>query len=154
MSITIAQERPDSPDAAQLIAELDAVLAPHYPVQSRHGYSIDKLLREGVAFFIARVDGTPAACGGVLLIPGEYAEVKRMYVRPSYRGGGLGRLMLEHLIWYAQENAMQTLRLETGIFQTEAIGLYEKIGFQRIPPFGPYTSDPVSVCFEKKLSLP
>lgn len=152
MSITIAQERPDTPDATQLIAELDAVLAPHYPVQSRHGFSVDRLLQEGVAFFIARVEDRAAACGGILLSADEYAEIKRMYVRPEYRGGGLGRLMLEHLAWFALEQNIHTLRLETGIFQTEAISLYEKMGFQRIPPFGPYTDDPVSICYEKKLN--
>ena len=43
------------------------------------------------------------------------------------------------------------LRLETGIFQREAIGLYESSGFYRIPPFGSYKFDPLSVYFEKKL---
>jgi hypothetical protein len=43
------------------------------------------------------------------------------------------------------------LRLETGIYQLEAIGLYERCGFQRIPPFGDYKADPLSVFFEKRL---
>jgi putative acetyltransferase len=44
------------------------------------------------------------------------------------------------------------LRLETGIYQTEAIGLYERWGFQRRPPFGEYRVDPNSVYFEKALA--
>jgi hypothetical protein len=43
------------------------------------------------------------------------------------------------------------LRLETGIHQSEAIGLYERFGFQRIPPFGDYQEDPLSIFFEKHL---
>jgi putative acetyltransferase len=47
---------------------------------------------------------------------------------------------------------LRVLRLETGVFQTEAIGLYQSFGFRRIPPFGPYFEDPVSLCMEKRLA--
>ncbi|TAK02103.1 MAG: GNAT family N-acetyltransferase [Chloroflexota bacterium] len=149
MAIEITETRADSPDAVGLIEELEAHLAPQYPVESRHGFSVEKLLRDGVAFFVARVDGAPAACGGVLLVPGEYAEVKRMYVRPAFRGQGLGRAVLEHLAGHARANRFTILRLETGIHQVEAIAMYERAGFHRIPPFGPYRDDPLSRCYER-----
>jgi GNAT superfamily N-acetyltransferase len=152
MPTVIVEERADSPDAMQLIAELDDVLNPLYAAESRHGYSVEKLLREGVAFFVMRHDGTPAGCGGIKLVGTEYAEVKRMYVRPKFRGLGLGKLMLHHLAAYAQQNGVKVLRLETGIHQKEAISLYERFGFQRIPPFGEYFEDPVSLCYEKRLT--
>src|SRR5687767_11094671 len=102
--ITITEERPDSPDAKLLIDELQTYLNPEkYPDESRHGYSVEKLLREGVAFFIMRQDGNPAGCGGIKLFGMEYGEVKRMYVRPQYRGLGLGKLMLDHLAAYASD---------------------------------------------------
>jgi putative acetyltransferase len=50
----IAAERADSADAAPPINELEAELAQHYPAESRHGYSVEKLLREGVAFFASQ----------------------------------------------------------------------------------------------------
>jgi len=153
MSITIVEERPDTADATQLIAELEAHLAPLYPAESRHGFSIEKLLREGVAFFVTRYDGVAAGCGGINLYGTEYAEVKRMYVRPQFRGFGLGKRMLTQLAEYSQQHGVAVLRLETGIHQTEAIGLYERFGFQRIPPFGAYREDPLSVFFEKRLNL-
>ena len=153
MAVVITQERPDSPDASQLIYELEEHLAAHYPSESRHGFSVDKLLREGVAFFVARHDDTPAGCGGVKLLDTEYGEVKRMYVRPQFRGLGLGKLMLNHLADYTHQYGINILRLETGIYQTEAISLYERFGFQRIPPFGPYYEDPLSICYEKRLTL-
>jgi putative acetyltransferase len=59
--------------------------------------------------------------------------------------------MLEHLKSYAQEHVVRLLRLETGIYQREAIGLYERMGFRRIPPFGEYIDDPLSVFFERKI---
>src|SRR5919112_1293218 len=93
----IAAARADSPDAVPLISELEAELAQHYPAESRHGYSVEKLLREGVAFFVARVQGRPAGCGGVQIFGTEYAELKRMYVRPEFRGRRIGTLMLDFL---------------------------------------------------------
>jgi len=153
MSITIAEVRPDSAEAVQLISELDAHLWQQpYPQESRHAFSVEKLVREGVVFFIAYVAGQPAACGGLKVFGQAYGEVKRMYVRPSYRGLGLGKAILQHLAEVAQGRQVNVLRLETGIYQTEAIGLYERFGFQRRPPFGEYKEDPLSVYFEKLLA--
>ena len=108
-------------------------------------------MREGVAFFVTRYAGEPAGCGGLKLFGTEYGEVKRMYVRPAYRGLGLGKEMLSHLAAHARERQVGLLRLETGIYQTEAIGLYERYGFQRRPPFGEYREDLMSVYYEKAI---
>ena len=152
MSVVIAEERPDSPDAVALIGELDDHLGALYAVESRHGFSVEKLLRDGVNFFVARDGGRPAGCGGVLLVGREYAELKRMYVRPAFRGRRIGRLILDHLVEYARQHGLRVIRLETGIHQREAIALYEARGFRKIPPFGPYRDDPVSLCYELRLS--
>jgi putative acetyltransferase len=152
MSVVITNEPPDSEAAMELIAELEAHLSPLYPSESRHGYSVEKLLREGVAFFVIRYDGLPAGCGGLQLFGSEYGEVKRMYVRPAFRGLGLGKLMIEHLAAYASAQGVGCLRLETGIHQHEAIGLYERMGFEQIAPFGAYRDDPLSRFYEKPLS--
>lgn len=151
MSPIITPERPDTPDAVALIEELETHLASRYPAESRHGFSVEKLLREEVAFFLLRDEGTPAACGGIKLFGTEYGELKRMYVRPRFRGRGFGKLMLDHLADHARHHGVPLLRLETGIHQSEAIGLYERWGFQRIPPFPPYWEDPLSRCYEKRL---
>ena len=147
----ITAERPDTPDARVLIAELEAELSPHYPAASRYGYSVQKLLDQGVVFFITRHDNTPAGCGGIQLFGTEYGELKRMYVRPQFRGLGLGRLMLSRLEGYAREHGIDLVRLETGIHQQAAIRLYERGGYARIPPFPPYFEDPVSRCYEKRI---
>jgi GNAT superfamily N-acetyltransferase len=151
MPTVITAERPDTDDATALITELDAHLIPMYPAESHHGYSVEKLLREPVAFFVLRHEGLAASCGGIQLFGDEYGEVKRMYVRPQYRGLGFGKQMLNHLAEYARQQGVAVLRLETGIYQAEAIGLYERFGFQRIPPFGEYKIDPLSVFFEKRI---
>jgi putative acetyltransferase len=151
MSVVIADQRPDSRDAVALIAELDAILTPLYPTESRHGYSVEKLLRQGVIFFIIHVDEAPAGCGGVQYFEQEYGELKRMYVRPQFRGRRLARMLLEHLANHARQRGVELLRLETGIHQREAIALYTSFGFSRIPPFGSYREDPNSLCFEMRL---
>ena len=152
MTITITAEAAHTEDAQLLIAELDGILAPHYPDESRHGYSVDKLIAQGVAFFIIRAAGVPAACGGVQIVGAEYGELKRMYVRPQFQGVGLAKIMLDHLTGYARGQKIEVLRLETGIYQHEAIGLYEKWGFSPIPPFGPYQPDPNSLFYEKRIA--
>lgn len=151
MSPIITLERPDTPDAVALIDELESHLASRYPAESRHGFSVEKLLREEVAFFLLRARGIPAACGGIKLFGTEYGEIKRMYVRPQFRGRGFGKLILDHLAEHACGHGVLLLRLETGIHQSEAIGLYERMGFRRIPPFPPYWEDPLSRCYEKRL---
>jgi GNAT superfamily N-acetyltransferase len=147
----IAAERPDTGDAALLIAELEAQLDPLYPRASRHGLSIQQLLDQDVAFFVLRWHGLPAGCGGVKLVGADYGEIKRMYVRPRWRGQGLATLILRHLAEHACAHGVGRLRLETGVHQHAAIRLYERMSFYRIPPYGEYTDDPLSLYYEKPL---
>jgi GNAT superfamily N-acetyltransferase len=151
MPTRISPERPDSEDARALIAELEAHLEPLYPSESRHGYAVEKLIAQGVAFFLIRHDGEAAGCGGIQLYGKEYGELKRMYVRPRFRGMGLAKAMLVHLAGYARDRGVGVLRLETGIHQLEAIGLYEREGFRPIHPFGDYENDPLSKFYEKRI---
>ena len=153
MAVTITAERPDDPDAAVLILELETHLAEYYAPESRHGFSVERLVTEDVPFFLLRDDGEPAGCGGIKIFDEQpaYGELKRMYVRPQFRGRGYGRLILDHLAEYAHGHGITLLRLETGIYQEAAIRMYEAAGFRRIPPFGPYTDDPVSLCYERQI---
>ncbi len=155
--VTIRREHPATESASRLIKELDAYLSSLYPSESQHGYSIEKLVAQQVDFFVLYHDGEAAACGGVQFFAspqepeGAYGELKRMYVRSEFRGRGFGRRLLAHLERLAVDQGVTKMRLETGIYQPEAIGLYEKSGYQRIPPFGDYWDDPVSLCYEKRL---
>ena len=157
MSVTIHSERPDTNDASKLILELEALLSPMYPEESRHGYSINKLIEQKVEFFIIRHHGEAVGCAGVQIFEGQdslaYGEVKRMYVRPGFRGLGLARLLLKQLEQTAAARGVTILRLETGIHQLEAVRLYERYGFKRIGPFGDYRDDPLSIYFEKPVPL-
>ncbi len=151
MPVTIARESPDSADAVALIGELERYISPMYPHDDEHGLSPAQLVRAGVAFFVGRVDGAPAGCGGVVLDVVGAGEIVRMYVRPRYRGQGLGRLMLEHLENYAREHGARALRLKTGVYQLEALGLYQKHGYREVRAFGPYRDHPLNRYYEKQL---
>lgn len=149
--VIITPEHPANPDAMLLIAELDAHLEPLYPSKSRHGFSVEQLIAEGVDFFVVRDGGVAVGCGGIKFFGSDYGEIKRMYVRPQFRGRGFARMLLEHLAAHAVSRGVMLLRLETGIHQHAAISLYESMGFQRVAPFGSYTDDPVSRCYEKRI---
>jgi ribosomal protein S18 acetylase RimI-like enzyme len=112
---------------------------------------VEQLIAEGVAFFAIRADQAPVGCAGLQVFGTDYGEIKRMYVRPQFRGLGLAKLMLEHLAEYARSQGLGLLRLETGIYQDAAIGLYERVGFQSIPPFEKYEEDPRSRFYEKRI---
>lgn len=151
MATVITSERPDTPDARLLIEELTAYLTPLSPPESQHGYSIEKLLARNVDFFVVRVDGDLAGCGGIEFFGDEYGEIKRMYVRREFRGQGIGKLIVEYLAEHARAHAVRLLRLETGTMMDDAIRLYERAGFERIPAFGEYKEDPLSTFFEKRI---
>ena len=152
VNVTIAAERPDTPDAMALIDELQTHLGALYPVKSQHGFTVRQLIEQRVAFFVLRADGRAAGCGGILLVGREYGELKRMFVRPEFRGQKFGERLVERLAQHAREHGVNLLRLETGIHQLAAIRLYERLGFRPIPAFPPYSDDPVSRCYEMALA--
>ncbi len=79
------------------------------------------------------------------------AEIKRMYVAPDVRGRRLAAQILSHLEALARDFGYARVVLETGTLQPEAIRLYERSGYQRIPCYGSYADDGYSVCFGKVL---
>ena len=154
-SFTIRKEDPRTDTSRTLISELDTYLNPLYPQESQHGYDVEKLIAQGVEFFVLYEDGAAAACGGVQFFgdPNRadegYGEIKRMYVRPIFRGRGYAKKMLQHLEGLAASKGFFKVRLEVGISQPEALGLYERTGYRRVPPFGDYRDDPLSFFYEK-----
>ena len=145
-----------NPDIRALLEELNATLAANYDPDQRHGLALAQLFQPSIRFFIAHLDQVPVACGGVALCEG-YAEVKRMFVRPAARGRGVAKCLLARLADEARAAGLPVLRLETGVHQAEAIGLYEQFGFSRCAAFGPYAgmlanAIALSVFFELPLS--
>jgi len=155
MTLTVERVNEPTPEVHDLIGELDEVLNAAYEPHQRHGLSLAQLFEPHVRFFVARLNGAAVACGGVALFD-DYAEVKRMYTRPAARGRGLAKAVLRRLEDEARASGKTVLRLETGYFQPEAVGLYRGAGFNSCGPFGHYARMPprdieLSLFFEKAL---
>lgn len=150
--IIITAERPDEEDSQLLLASLRAELAEKYPDELRgFSHSPNELMIPGAVFLVARRNGKAVGCGAIRPISPGVAEVKRMFVVAGERGCGVGRKVLQRLELLAGEMGYSTIRLETGLKQPEAIALYETAGYKSYPCYGPYATNPFSVCFEKKL---
>ncbi len=100
---------------------------------------------------VAYSDRQAVGCGAIKRYDAETAEVKRMYVDPQFRGQQIGTLILTELETWAGELGFSRCILETGKRQAEAIGLYQKNGYSRIPNYGQYENVALSVCFEKQI---
>jgi putative acetyltransferase len=145
-----------SDDVRTLVAELEEVLAAEYPPEQRHGLSVDAIFQPHIRFFVARADGRAVGCGGVALFT-DFAEVKRMYVRPEARGRGVADAVLARLEAEARTAGLAVLRLETGDRQLAAMRFYERAGFRRCGAFGAYGAMPrsattTSVFYEKPVA--
>lgn len=89
---------------------------------------------EGV-FYIVRRNGEAAGMGGVRQPLDGASEMKRVFVRPDQRGGGLGAIIVKRLIADAQTFGYRTMRLDSGPFMTSAHRLYEAEGFRDRPVY-------------------
>lgn len=151
--LTIRLASPHLPEAAALVAELDAYQRALYPAESNHLLDLDALARPQVHFYLAyEGDGTaqPVGCAAIVA-EADFAELKRMYVVPAARGRGHAQALLAALEARASELGLSWIRLETGIHQPEAIKLYRRQGYIDSPPFGDYLPDPLSLFMQKAL---
>lgn len=136
-------------DFQRLVVQLDAYLAQvngeadEFYAQFNH---IEKINHAVVAYDDRM---TAIGCGAMKPYDEESVEIKRMFVPIKYRGTGVAVTLLSALENWAEEVGFRRCILETGVFMRDAIGLYEKCGFQRISNYGQYSDVKTSVCFEK-----
>jgi putative acetyltransferase len=143
-----------SPVAADLIQALNVELSGRYPEPGANHFRLEASeVAEGQgAFLLAYAGGAAIGCGAVRRRDGDTAEIKRMYVVPHTRGRGVGHAVLMALEEESRRLGIGRIVLETGERQPEALALYARAGFERIPPFGEYIGSPLSVCMAKKIS--
>ena len=104
-------------------------------------------------FLLARdADGAAVGCGGLRALGPDVGEVKRMYVVPVRRRGGVASAVLAALEAEAVRLGWTVLKLETGTEQPDAMAFYERHGYHRIPGFDHYADSELSVCYERALS--
>lgn len=150
--VEIVKVDPRVPEITAMIHILDKYMGELYPAESNHLVDVNTLALANVHFFGVKLDGQFVGCGAIMEQGNDYTEVKRIYLDPSARGHGLGRLIIERLVAESKSRGFRMMRLETGISQPEALGLFEACAFKRCGPFGDYPSDdPYSVFMEREL---
>ncbi|HYB44709.1 MAG TPA: GNAT family N-acetyltransferase [Candidatus Methylomirabilis sp.] len=139
--------------AAALIGGLNAELSTRYPEDGATHFRLDAdEVAEGRGVFLVAYRGADAVgCGAVRRIGNALGELKRMYVVAGARRHGVGRALLRALEDEARRLGLSRLVLETGERQGEALALYARAGYARIPAFGEYVASPLSVCMGKDL---
>lgn len=148
--ITIKRTNSDDSDFQNLVRELDKELA--IRDGDEHDYyaqfnKIDAIKHVVVAY----ENEEPVGCGAIKSFDENSMEVKRMFVPEDKRSKGTASIVLKELEVWANELGFPKCVLETGYKQPEAIRLYEKNGYAKIPNYGQYIGMDNSVCFEKVL---
>ncbi|MCD9187553.1 MAG: GNAT family N-acetyltransferase [Pyrinomonadaceae bacterium] len=151
MKLELLRTDSENPDFHELVVLLDADLAIRDGAE--HSFyaqynKIDKLREVVVAYENEKAVG----CGAFKEYEPKTAEIKRMYVREDMRGKGIAGKVLSELENWAKELDFTECILETGLKQPEAIRLYRKSGYQRIPNYGQYAGVENSVCMRKYLT--
>jgi putative acetyltransferase len=151
--LTIEYLDPDAAEVQALLAVSDAYYVNLYPAESNHLESSDDLKKPNVLFVGCRIDGELVASGAAKIMQddGSYAEIKRVFVVDEHRGKGLSSKVMCFLETELQGRGVSLFRLETGVRQPEALGLYSKLGYLERGSFGSYKTDPHSVFMEKRV---
>ncbi|MER7534695.1 GNAT family N-acetyltransferase [Streptomyces sp. NPDC097704] len=149
MTWTFTPERVDTPDATALRRDYYDDVASRYWKRPATEAEIDEgLTNDGVElltpptgqFLVARFEGKPAGCGGVLMLDGERAELTRVFLRHGFRGAGGADALLRRLEEEARGLGARRMVLNTRLDLVEARGLYTRHGYAEIPAYcsGPY----------------
>lgn len=103
------------------------------------------------AFLVAWRDGEAVGCGAWRSHDGTVAELKRMYTVPAARGTGVGRAVLAAVEDSARAAGKHRAILECGDRQPEAVAMYERHGYQRVPNYGFYADAPGCLSYGRDL---
>lgn len=139
-----------NPDFQQLVQQLDTYLS----VLNGEEHSFYNQFNgiKALNYVVVAYDGhTPVGCGAIKPYNDTSTEIKRMYVLPTYRGQGIASLILNELEGWSRELGFTHTVLETANDMPDAIGLYTKNGYERIPNYGQYIGLTRSVCMQKRV---
>ena len=94
--------------------------------------TIDRLLSDVSSrhiYYLVELEGSAIGMGALHQVRENVAEIKRMYIRPAYRGKGYGKALLQQLLQKVKEYGCHTIHLESARFMTAAQNLYRSFGF-------------------------
>lgn len=150
--MTYKRTTASDPDFKALIIDLDKDLWTRYP-DIQQNFAPFNFVDETFRVILVHEDEVPIGCGCFRpMKEKDVVEIKRMYVAPSFRSQGVGKMILQKLDHWAKEEGFVQAKLETGVMQPEAIAAYEKSGYVRIPNFDPYVDVKESICMMKDLT--
>jgi GNAT superfamily N-acetyltransferase len=133
-------------EAALLVSELDADLTVRYGGDGAPVHApAEEFDGPGGQMLVATLAGEQVGSVGLRGVSSDIAELKRMYVRPQYRGRGIARALLAACERTARGLGYAQLWLETGTLQPEAVALYLSAGYEPVDPFGQYAEESLSV---------
>lgn len=123
------------------------------PACKVHAMPAERLRQGDVSFFSAWDGDRLAGCGAIKHLDATHGELKSMRAAPEYRGRGVGKAILIHLLQVARERGYSRVSLETGRPEPfrDAQNLYRTFGFAECPPFGDYVSDAFSMCMTREI---
>lgn len=153
LELRIVEDDPTGPEIAALLALHLAEVSQWSPVASVHAMVPERLRQSDVTFYAAWHSARLAGVGALKHLAADHGEVKSMRAHPDYRGMGVGRAMLAHLLAEARARGYARVSLETGrpaSFEP-ARRLYASHGFVDCPPFGSYVADGFSLCMTREL---
>lgn len=148
--MTFERTAKDDPRFLALVSLLDEDLSGRYD-DGNAFYAPFNTLQKITAAVVAVENGEALGCGAFKPFGENGVEIKRVFVKPSCRGRGIARRVMEELEKWAAEMGCVRAVLETGINQREAVSLYESIGYRRRENFEPYEGLEESICYEKAL---
>ena len=142
----------ENPDFLKLCEELDSFLNHAIGGEEKrekykkfnHADTMDYVI-------IAYVNKEPAGCGALRKYSDKEIEVKRIFVRETYRGKHIGSMIIEALITQAEQMGFQRMILETGVFLSASVHLYQQYGFEVIKNYGAYQNMPESLCMGRDI---
>ena len=149
-STIIKRTTSDDPDFQDLSRELEQDLKVRDGDQNLFYADLNKIDRIP-SVVVAYTNGLPTGCGAIREYDQDSIELKRMLVKPSYRGNKIATAILVELENWSVELGYKKCVLETGKNQPEAIEFYKKNHYSIIPNFGKYINSENSVCFKKTL---
>lgn len=148
--ITLIRTTSDKQDFGKLVLELDAYLKVLDGKDHAFYAQFNKtnLLKNALVCY---ENGVAVGIGAYKEFEPNVAEIKRMYTIPEYRGKGIAKAIVTELEVWAKEENYTTSILETGYLQHDAIGLYQKLGYEITENYGQYKGLTTSVCMKKIL---
>ena len=145
---TDGQDRDFAENCRRLDADLEARVGREIQRSKYEKYNQLDAIHEAIVVY---EDGVLAGAGAIRRYDDASVELKRIYVSPMFRRKGIAQELVSQLIQWAKEVGYRRMLLETGEKLSGASALSAKLGFERIPNYGPYVDMPESSCMAREI---